>query len=587
MNNKSKHNRLNRSFFLSYMKFFILIIISVLIIDSIAFISTKKALTELGETALKNRIQMGLAMMSGLDKQVQKGVITKAEAEEIFKSEMLNPKQKDGKTRGENSKLELNIKAYMYAIDSKGVEQMHPFKEGEDISQLKDAKGNNIVEMIIEEGNNPKNRGIINFWWKNPEDTYEKPKVNAVGYFKPWDWYINVGCYNEDFYRPAYYILTYIVIVSIIIMFATMLFIINFMKKKINPLSNVVNSMELASNGNMQAKVPIKAKDEMGYIGEVFNKMIEEITNILSNIKEISGAVNEKTSLIKNSTTVTVESSNSIKEVMEEISKAINDTVKKIENSFQSIQVLSNNINIIKENSLNMKIEAEKANGLNSNVISILNHLESNTEKSIVVSKETNKSISELVNKSKTILGIISTIDQISNQIKMLALNASIESARAGEVGKGFAVVAEQIKKLSFETAGSVKQINKLITELIDVINKSVDNVEKSEGTAKSQIETINETKGTLKEVVIFMERLSIMIKDNVGLIDDVYESKEVVSNSMDSVLSVAEEISASSEEISASTSEVKEKMDYIKNKTEELNNFTRELNIKLNHFST
>lgn len=580
------NQKLAKDFFLSYLRFFIIIVAAVVTIAAVSFFSTKKALTQLGETALKNRIQMGLAMMDSLQNQVEKGSITREDAEEAFRSEMLNPKQSDGKTRGENAKLELNIKAYMYAINSKGIEEMHPYKEGEDISKFTDPKGDNVVKLIIDEGNNPKNDGIIHFGWKNPGEKFEKPKVNAVGYFKPWDWYINVGCYDKDFYAPAYKILGYMIVISVIIIIISFLLIKSLMARKINPLSSIVNSMEMASEGNMAVKADIKNKDEIGYIGEVFNKMSGEIRNILLKIKDISGVIDEKSLEIKASTAATSESSNNIKGAMEEVSDAINNSAKDMQNSLDSMQHLSENINSVKENSIVMENQATQANELNSNIVNILNNLEQKNQENMAVSKITNKNIQELLGKSQAIVGIVSTIEEISNQINLLSLNAAIESARAGEAGRGFAVVSEQIKELSNETTEAVKQINALIGELIKVINNSVSSVEKSQKTTESQMETINNTKEILKKVINFMEKMPQVIEQNVVKIENIYKNKDVVETSMDSVLSVIEEISASSEEITASTSEVNEKMDNIKELAEELKGFSKELNDRLDKFS-
>lgn len=578
--------KLAKDFFLSYLRFFILIIISVAVIACVSFFSAKEALTKLGETALKNRIQMGLSMMDSLENQIEKGNITKEDAEEVFKREMLNPKQSDGKTRGENAKLELGIKAYMYAINSKGIEEMHPYKEGEDISKVNDPKGNNIVKLIIDEGNNPKNDGIIHFGWKNPKEKNERPKVNAVGYFKPWDWYINVGCYDEDFYAPAYKILKYIICISFLIIIISFLFIKNLMTKKINPLSNIVESMKMVSEGNMSSKVDIKSKDEIGYIGKAFNKMNEEIRNILLKIKDISASIDERSLEIKSSTDSTSESSSNIKSAMEQVSGAINSSTKDMQSSLGNMQILAQNINSVKENSIAMKNEASQSNELNSNIINILSSLEQKNEENVSVSKVTNENINKLLEKSHTIVGIVSTIEQISSQINLLSLNAAIESARAGEAGRGFAVVSEEIKKLSNETDEAVKQINVLIDELIKVINNSVLSVERSQKTAESQIETINTTKEILKKVMDFMEKMPHVIEENVAKIEDIYKNKDAVESSMDSVLSSLEEISASSEEITASTSEVNEKVDNVKDLAEKLKAFSKELNDGLDKFS-
>lgn len=167
-----------------------------------------------------------------------------------------------------------------------------------------------------------------------------------------------------------------------------------------------------------------------------------------------------------------------------------------------------------------------------------------------------------------------------------MALNASIESARAGEAGKGFSVVADEIKKLSGETSNAVNKINILIEELTNAISISSNSIERSSNVAQSQIGTINETRKILSKVIRFMQSMPEKIGRNVSKIEGVYKEKDVVSVSMNSVLSLTEEISGSSEEVYASTAEVKEKMDYTKELIEELNTLSEKLKQSIDKFS-
>ncbi|AYF54660.1 methyl-accepting chemotaxis protein [Clostridium botulinum] len=581
-----QNNKLKKSFFKSYLRFFYLIIISIIIIASVSFKIAKNALYDLGEKELKDRIQLGLIIMNSLEGEVQKGGLTREVAQEIFRQEMLNPKEQDGKTRGINNKIDLKVNAYMYAIDSNGLERMHPFKEGENISNINDTDGNNVVKLIIDEGKNPKNDGIIHFGWKNPEDNVEKPKVNAVGYFQPWDWYINIGCYHEDFYKPIYKILRYIIITALLISIISIILIAYLMNKKINPLGDIVESMEKVSKGDIDVKININNNDEIGYIGEVFNNMVEKIKSMILDIKLISDTLEEKASIINSSTNVTLENSNNIKQAMEEITSSISDSSKEMQNSFNSMQFLADNIDSIRENSININNEASSANKLIENIINILTGLETKSEENIIVSNETTQNIQSLLQKSNNIIGIVETIEQISNQINLLALNASIESARAGEAGKGFSVVADEIKKLSGETSNAVNKINILIEELTNAISISSNSIEKSSNVAQSQIGTINETRKILSKVIRFMQSMPEKIGRNVSKIEGVYKEKDVVSMSMNSVLSLTEEISGSSEEVYASTAEVKEKMDYTKELIEELNTLSEKLKQSIDKFS-
>ncbi|MEY8763098.1 MULTISPECIES: methyl-accepting chemotaxis protein [Clostridium] len=586
MRKKLKYNELGRSFLKSYLQFFLLIVFSVVLIGFISFFSAKSALTTLGQTAIKNKVQMGLAMMNGLENQVKKGKITRADAQEVFRSEMLNPKKSGGKTRGLNSKLELDVQAYMYAINSKGIETMHPYKEGEDISKVKDSDGNNLMQLVINEARNPKNGGIIHFNWKNPGEFHERPKVNAVAYFQPWDWYINVGCYDEDFYRPVYKVLAVIIGISAAIILISILYIMKLMKKKVNPLSEIVNSMGMAAKGDMSVKVDVTGTDEIGYIGRTFNNMIDEIRGLLANIKKLSDDIDERTALITSSTTTAFENSDGIKEAVEEVSSAINDSAKDMQNSVDNMDILSKNIDEVKKSGIDMKSRASNAGKLNSNIVDVLTELGNKSSQNIDAARKTNSNIKQLIKKSSDIVGIVGTIEEISNEINLLSLNASIESARAGEAGRGFAVVAEQIKELSNQTSDSVKQINSLIEDLTDTVNISANDMEAYGKIARSQVDTINRTKRILDNVVEFIEGIPKTIEKNVDKINEVYKNKDVVNSSMDSILSVTEEISASSEEVTASTSEVKQKMGSVKDLVKELDQSSRALKEMMGKFS-
>lgn len=415
---------------------------------------------------------------------------------------------------------------------------------------------------------------------------HERPKVNAVAYFQPWDWYINVGCYDEDFYRPVYKVLAVIIGISAAIILISILYIMKLMKKKVNPLSEIVNSMGMAAKGDMSVKVDVTGTDEIGYIGRTFNNMIDEIRGLLANIKKLSDDIDERTALITSSTTTAFENSDGIKEAVEEVSSAINDSAKDMQNSVDNMDILSKNIDEVKKSGIDMKSRASNAGKLNSNIVDVLTELGNKSSQNIDAARKTNSNIKHLIKKSSDIVGIVGTIEEISNEINLLSLNASIESARAGEAGRGFAVVAEQIKELSNQTSDSVKQINSLIEDLTDTVNISANDMEAYGKIARSQVDTINRTKRILDNVVEFIEGIPKTIEKNVDKINEVYKNKDVVNSSMDSILSVTEEISASSEEVTASTSEVKQKMGSVKDLVKELDQSSRALKEMMGKFS-
>ncbi len=271
---------------------------------------------------------------------------------------------------------------------------------------------------------------------------------------------------------------------------------------------------------------------------------------------------------------------------MEEISSAINNSAKDMQSSVENMNILSKNVDEVKENGINMKNGASEAGKLNSSIVDILTELEKKSSENITAAQETNNNLKQLIKKSNDILDIVSTIEEISDEINLLSLNASIESARAGEAGRGFAVVADQIKELSNQTSKSVKQINSLIKDLTHAENVSANNVEIYGEIVRSQIPTINKTKQILNGVVEFIKGIPQTIEKNVDKISEVHKNKDMINSSMDSILSVTEEISASSEEITASTSEVKEKMGDVKDLVRELGQSSKDLKEMIDKFS-
>ncbi len=180
---------------------------------------------------------------------------------------------------------------YAYTIDSHGILRVHPAKEGENILDSTDSAGFKYIRAMIKEALvlGDGKVGTIRYPWMNPElgETKPRQKLAKYIYFKPWDWIISAGAYEEEIYHSLYETERFIFIVifvSLVIAFVLTVILSNFLTGPILALTRVTTGM---SSGDLSHRVIIKGKDEIGTLGESFNLMAEKIQNYTSNLENL------------------------------------------------------------------------------------------------------------------------------------------------------------------------------------------------------------------------------------------------------------------------------------------------------------
>ncbi len=284
----------------------------------------------------------------------------------------------------------------------------------------------------------------------------------------------------------------------------------------------------------------------LGSVEEQNGKQREMFDGIVEISKVVSDKANESVSLIDRlvGTTETVASS------MQEITAATNTTALSIEEQNNMTQSIQEAIEQTGARSKEMVAIATDSNASIQQNIEAMNELK---EQAVLIAR-TNHDVTEAMTrlqaKTKEVEEFTAIILNISSQTNMLALNASIESARAGEAGRGFAVVADQIRQLAEQTRKSTEEITRIVQELNVNANEVVGSIGDSVEATEYQSHKIQEAADAFENLNTNMATLIDDIKEIDNRISGLYESNNKIVENITHLSAATEQVTASAEQV-------------------------------------
>ncbi len=314
---------------------------------------------------------------------------------------------------------------------------------------------------------------------------------------------------------------------------------------------------DVSDNKNLSEELTLASKDEIGQIALSINSFISSIKNILIALQNQSEAnMKIASNLVEASTTVTNTLSNS--EQMAHNNIDIGMEIGKISEDN------------ISESQRTMELMVETQNEL-TNMQKLIDNLSQEVEKESKAENNIANNINELVREAEDIKTVLTVIDEIADQTNLLALNAAIEAARAGEHGRGFAVVADEVRKLAEKTQSSLGEINNIINTVLQGIVNASKTI-----TANSE------------EIYKMVETADVVRRSAVDMASSMQEVAKVAESSMDSshnIDSKSKDMIEGLGEINGAIAEIGEQMTSMHSYADEIENHVTELRNALSVF--
>ena len=315
-------------------------------------------------------------------------------------------------------------------------------------------------------------------------------------------------------------------------------------------------------------KLNIVSNDEIGRLGQAFEKMTENLRTL---IQKITQATNQVAASSEELTASAEQSALAVNQVAESVSgvaqgaerqlRAVVETAAVLEQLSSGIQQVAANANQVAGNSSRAVESAKEGDKSVEKAVNQMAHIEQTVNNSAQV-------VAHLGERSKEIGQIVDTISGIAGQTNLLALNAAIEAARAGEQGRGFAVVAEEVRKLAEQSQEAAKQIAKLIGEIQGDTDKAV--VAMDEGTREVKVgtevvttagrafkdiaTTIARASDQVKEISATMQQMASGSQQIVASVKRIDKHTKIAAAECQTVSAATEEQSATMEEIAVSS---------------------------------
>ncbi|WP_394201155.1 methyl-accepting chemotaxis protein [Shewanella waksmanii] len=448
---------------------------------------------------------------------------------------------------------------YFFIYDEQGTSIFHglsPDIEGSNKIGLTDPNGKKIIVGLLEAAKY--GNGVFSYHYQKPGASELIEKLSFAAMIPGTNWMIGSGAYLDDieaevsdFRRIAsehmFDKAVTILLIALVMLAITAVAVLMLSQTIVNPIRSMLTNLEeiAKGEGDLTKRLKVDGKDEIAMLGAAFNTFVEKLQGLIVEVTNVTGEVKQGADTISNQTQHIAAQLVSHNNETDQVVTAITEMSATASEVAQSTTQVAEATSAATDDVANAQQCVDSSLGEVSNLMAEIDAAAGH--------------IQSLSEQSQKINSVLTVIGGIAEQTNLLALNAAIEAARAGEQGRGFAVVADEVRSLASRTQSSTLEISDMLNELHNLVSLAVDSMESSQQSCNRSVTSsraISDSLGAVTSAVTSINDMSTQIAtaatEQSSVTEEINRNVFAIQDIVNELLSASE----SGEQVSANLAE-------------------------------
>ena len=482
-------------------------------------INQKNLMLEDRQDKVRNLVEVAHASVAHYEQLARSGAMSVEDAQKAAK-EAIRP-------------LRYDKSEYFWINDLTNLMVMHPIKpelDGKKLDQLKDKNGkhlftefNNVVKA--------KGAGFVDYVWPKPGSDAPVPKLSYVKGFEPWGWVIGSGIYIDDvedkFRNDAIKLLAWGIAIGGFIAVSLLM---------------VSRSIIRTLGGDPELASAVTRRIAAGDLATPVEGNPNDRDSLLGNIRTMQETLRNMISTITNNARQVASSADELLHASEQVANRARQQSDAAASMAAAVEEMAVSIDVVRDNANEAHSLSEEAGSLSEEGAAIIHNAANEMRKISEAVQSSSSIVEDLGHQSDQITSIVNTIKEIADQTNLLALNAAIEAARAGEQGRGFAVVADEVRKLAERTGLSTTEIADMVNKIQNGTRSAVSSMQSGVEQVSSGVELANQAGESITRIREGALRVTQMV---TGISDSIAEQSSAgnqIAQQLETIARMSEE---------------------------------------------